>query len=389
MSEQSRYTPLNVTAGAGLLNNSGIRVPTNITAAVNSYNALDIVDKLTDTIAGAASYGLSSSIITTLRTLSANTCPALSASVPTAYANTTSTVQSAPIIPQWVSGGFANLVENTAERYLGDGDLSKFATVFGLVAGYRSQTNTFIYTAVNGTVYLPTFTSMNDLITGGVSSFSLAIPALAEDLLSLGSTIDLANLAQFGTPTGLLQTISEQAGIVIGTLPSITEALREQGLTTDEIVALSTPAQSDLTFTVGEFNSLQKRAYPAFQNITGDNLAEVLTILGYTGSAIDPTDANTSMAALLDPKVLFALSWPSLTLNNILIYGFDGSVNQEIIQYLENIGEGPGATATGCDELAKIVPPSQAAASVAVAAGLQQIKGISQTTLPILAGALL
>jgi hypothetical protein len=389
MAEQTRYTPLNVIAGSGLINNDGISMPTNITTAVSSYNAQGVVDKLMDTIAGAASYGLSSSIILTLRTLSASTCPALSASVPTAFANTTSAVQSAPIIPQYVSGGFANLVTDTAQRYLGDGDVSQFATVFSTVAGYRNQTNTFIYTAANGTVYLPTFTDMNDLITGGVTSFCLAIPALAEDLVSLGNTIDLANLDEFGTPSGLLQIISQQADIVIGTLPSITTALREQGLTNDEIVALSTPDQSDLTLTVGEFNSLQKRAYPAFTEIRGDDLTEVLDILGYTGTVIDAANPAISMATLLDPKSLFALSWPSLTVGETLIYDQDGSVSSEVIRYLSVIGAGPASKASGCDELGKIVPPAQAAASVAVATGLQQIKGIAETTLPDLARALI
>ena len=388
MAEQSRYTPLNVTAGAGLLNNQGLDVPDNVTAAVTSYNNLGVVDKLMDTIAGAAGYGLSSSIINTLRTLSANSCPALSASVPTAYANTASQVQAAFIIPAWVSGGFANLVTDTAERYLGDGDLSRFATVFGLVAGYRNQTNTFIYTAANGTVYLPTFTNMNDLITAGVSSFTLAIPALAQDLVQLGQSIDLAQLNDFGTPTGLLQLISEQASIVTGTLPSITQALRDQGLSIEEIVTLATPAQSDLVLTVGEFNSLQKRAYPALTQIQGADLAEVLTILGYTGSAIDATDPAISLANLLDPKYLFATSWPSLTVGGVLIYNEDGSVNDRVVDYLRVIGQGPASKATGCDELGKIVPPDQAAAAVAVATGLEQIKGITGTTLPDLARAL-
>lgn len=388
MAEQSRYTPLNVTAGAGLLNNQGLDVPDNVTAAVTSYNNLGVVDKLMDTIAGAAGYGLSSSIINTLRTLSASSCPALSASVPTAYANTASQVQAAFIIPAWVSGGFANLVTDTAERYLGDGDLSRFATVFGLVAGYRNQTNTFIYTAANGTVYLPTFTNMNDLITAGVSSFTLAIPALAQDLVELGQSIDLAQLNNFGTPTGLLQLISEQASIVTGTLPSITQALRDQGLSIEEIVTLATPAQSDLVLTVGEFNSLQKRAYPALTQIQGADLAEVLTILGYTGSAIDATDPAISLANLLDPKYLFATSWPSLTVGGVLIYNEDGSVNDRVVDYLRVIGQGPASKATGCDELGKIVPPDQAAAAVAVATGLEQIKGITGTTLPDLARAL-
>jgi hypothetical protein len=45
-------------------------------------------------------------------------------------------------------------------------------------------------------------------------------------------------------------------------------------------------------------------------------------------------------------------------------------------------------TATGCDELGKIIPPAQAVASKALQFQLQQISGIAGLTLPALAAIL-
>ena len=125
------YTPLQLIAGAGLLQNQGIAVPTALTNAVTSYNSLSLISNLMSTIAAAPSYGLSASVVTTLKSLGAGTCPALGASVPTASANTN------PLLPTSEPGGFGNLVANNAAMYLGDGEVDKFCQVFQIVSGYR------------------------------------------------------------------------------------------------------------------------------------------------------------------------------------------------------------------------------------------------------------
>jgi len=375
------YSPLQLIAGAGLLANVGIATPTSLTSAVSSYSSLTFVENLIDTISLANTYGISNSIVTTLQTLSANTCPALSASIPTAYANTVVAVQTDPVIPATVTGGFGNLIIDTADRYLGNGNLAQFASVFLSTVGYQQQTTDLIYSAVNATTYLgPTFSNMDNLITGDVSGVSLALPALADDLAHLGNAYNLANLELVLTPAGLMQQLSSQAGIVQGTIPCVETAMLAAGLTPDEIDLLATPS-GPITLTVTEFDVLQKKAYQGMRQVTGDCLQNVLDILGVTTPGFDSANPEVNMSQLLNPVRVFPTSYPALltpTANGpALIYGADSTVSPDIVVQ----------SPTGCDQLAKIIPPDQAVSTRAVVAALAQIKGIENTTLPELAAA--
>ena len=114
------YTPLQLIAGAGLLNNQGIAVPAALTNAVSSYNSISFVSNLNSAIAAAPGFGINASIVTTLKTLASNSCPALGSSIPGSYAGNT------VLIPVTEPGGFGNLVVNNAALYLGDGVVDKF-----------------------------------------------------------------------------------------------------------------------------------------------------------------------------------------------------------------------------------------------------------------------
>ena len=404
------YTPLQLIAGAGLLQNQGIAVPTALTNAVTSYNSLSLISNLMSTIAAAPSYGLSASVVTTLKSLGASTCPALGASVPTASANTN------PLLPTSEPGGFGNLVANNAAMYLGDGEVDKFCQVFQIVSGYRSTTNTLICSAVNATTYLgPTFTTMNDLITGQATGVNLAVKCLGRDLAKSGDLINLAKLEDFGTPTGLLQQISKLAGIKSGTVGVVAAALLDQGLTPKEIVSLCTPDSVNGALGGGagggggggngwaalpngavdpnELNKLQKKAYPALKNIKGTDLAEVLQIL----NVFTPNINN--LADLLNLQKIFPTSWSSMTVPstaprnnnvpgvNILIFEPNGSLNPLVENALNDSTS--IVLPSGCDELAKIIPPELAVANKVFQSSLQQIGGISTISAPRLAVALL
>jgi hypothetical protein len=375
------YTPLQLIAGAGILANVGITKPVALTSAVASYSSLTFVQNLMGTVSVANTYGISNTVVATLQTLSANSCPALSASVPTAYANTVVGAQTAPIIPTVVPGGFGNLIIDTADRYLGNGNLSQFTGVFSSAVGYQQQTTELIYSAVNATTYLgPTFTNMDNLITGDVSSISLALPALAADLAQLGNAYNLANLELVFTPAGLMQQLSRQASIAQGTIPCVEAAMLAAGLTPDEIDQLATPSGA-VILTVSEFDMLQKKAYQGMRKVTGDCLQNVLNILDVTIPGFDSANPAVNMSQLLDPVRVFPNSYPALlTPTNsgpALIYTADSTVNPAII--VQN--------PTGCDQLAKIIPPDQAVSTRAVVAALSQIKGIENTTLSELAAA--
>ena len=125
-----------------------------------------------------------------------------------------------------------------------------------------------------------------------------------------------------------------------------------------------------------------KVAYPALCTIQDADLVDVLAILQVT------TPNITSMCQLLDPVKIFPVSFASLTLPGpdgpILIYNTTGEVNS-VIEPIVNSGK---LAPVGCDELAKIVPQDQAVGSKAIQIALQQVKNISNLTLPQLAAVL-
>ena len=389
------YTPLQLIAGAGLLNNQGIAVPATLTNAVSSYNSITFVSNLNSAIAAAPGFGISANIVTTLKTLASNACPALGSSVPGSYAGMN------VLLPVSEPGGFGNLVANNAAMYLGDGSVDKFCQIFQIVAGYRQSANDLICSAVNATTYLgPTFTTMNDLITGQLTAANLALKCFGADVAKSGNLLNLGKLDDFGTPASVLQQISEQAGITSGTLSCIATKLAEYGLTQSDIILLATPEASERTPTENEFNTLQKRAYAAMVAIDGDCLTYALDIL----DAVIPNIAN--LGDLLDLKKVFPTSWPSMTVistapntvidpntppspgsTSILIFEPDGAVNPAVQAALND--STAIALPAGCDELAKIIPPDQAVANKAFQSSLQQVTGISTITAPQLAAALL
>jgi hypothetical protein len=196
----------------------------------------------------------------------------------------------------------------------------------------------------------------------------------------------LDNVAEFGTPAALLQQLSKKGNMLNGTTPCVTVALKAQGLNDQNISDLVNNNVQSLFnpggLTRNQFDRLQKAAYPALCNVTGDCLTEVLSILNCT------TPNITQMCQLLNPVKIFPTSYSSLTLPTpdgpVLIYDDAGAVNSVITPIL-NSGS---VTPTGCDELAKIIPAANAAANRALQIGLQQIKGISGTTVPQLAAIL-
>lgn len=381
------YSPLQLIALTGLLSNTGLAVSTTLSNAVASYNSVPAISSLLSTLSLANSYGLASATITQIQTIGANSCPALGASVPTAFANTVTPVQTVATIPITTAGGFAQFVLDTGNKYLGNTNITKFTTVWSATTSYQSQTAQLIYSSVNANKMAPTFTNMNNLITGDVTKVTMAVPAFARDLAASGKTLSLQQLNEIGTPAGVLQQISLNANIIRGTLPTIASALIKQGLSENEIVRLCTPAQSTLNLTRSQFNSLQRKAHDAMATITGTDLQEILDILEVTTPNIQ------SLVDLLNPIKLFGESWRSLQVNTDVgpqpIYNLDGTSNPIVKTFINEVNFGPNGSITGCDELGKIVPQEQAVASVALAVAMSQIPNISNTDVQRLAKALL
>jgi len=411
---ESTATPLQLTAGVGFYSGNAITANTQLANSIAAYNSLAPIANLIYTIGQATSnvsLGISAGTLANLKTLGANVsgnyCPALGDSVPS---NVSWTVGNA---------GYATTISTSASTYLGGGDFGKFAQAFGAAQGYISLTNNIINSAVNANSddYLgPTFTNMNNLITGDIAQVNLAFPAFGADLANIGCAIKFTRLERIGTPAGLLQNLAECGNMLNGSTPCVTAALKSEGLTDQDISDLVNDNVQSLYnqngLTQNQFDTLQKRAYPAFTTITRTtkitgSLSNVLSRIRNAGVVQDDNTASTSnclqdvldildcttpgietMADLLNPIKLFPTSFSSLTLPTpngpVLIYDTTGAVNSVIAPTLNS-----GAiTPTGCDELAKIIPQANAAANRALQIAFQQIKGITGTTTQQLAAIL-
>jgi type IV secretory pathway VirB2 component (pilin) len=137
---------------------------------------------------------------------------------------------------------------------------------------------------------------MNNMITGGTTAINLATTAFGQDLINLGQLINLRNLNDLGSPLALIQQIYS----ITGTIPVVSIYFVAVGIPTNVVLNL-TDAEVSVT------DAIQGLMYRAMTQITGNNLAQILSVLGVTTVGI------TTMADLLNPVKLFPNSFQSLT----------------------------------------------------------------------------
>lgn len=327
----STVTPLQLIAGAGLLQNgaSGIRTNPSVPASINRYVTTPLITKYFQVLSTGAGI-LNSTNINNLKTLASPTVPALSDSIPQLYINlgTFANITYPP--------GLTGIISFKANLYMGsptgtanNWDLSRFCQILFTCDAYATVANQFLFSACNsntdGYNYLcDTFTDMDNAISGDITMVNLATPDFGQDLKNLGQLIDLNNLGDFGSPLALVRRI---IAVVPGTVPAISLAFLQYGVSEDVVLSLDDPKS-----TVSD--SAQKLMYLAMQNITGQDLTEILQVLNVTTTGIN------SMADLLNPVKLFPLSYESLTVPTAdgprLIYNDNGDVNTTLLQQLPN-----------------------------------------------------
>lgn len=384
----SILTPIQLTAAAGLLQNQGIKtLPTALTTAVANFNATGLI---TDWLAAVAAYKAASfftqSTFESLLQIGATVCPALGNSIPESPVGTYTNLINEYIYDPTLVGqgldpnGFSNLISQTGNAYLGTGNTAGFAQGFMAVESYVSTTNQYINTSVNANNYLgPLFNGLDDLITNGVSSINTNLPAFGKDLAMQGNLWNLNKIDLYGTPAGLLQNIAKQGKIQGGTLDIVRTRLLNIGFTDTDIKNLIGDNRAGLFNPNGlsdnDFNKLQQQAYQAIYDIRGNDLQQILDILDVTTPNIQ------TLADLFNPVKTFPNSYKTLTLptfnGNQPIYVANG-LNSNITPTVANTLP----AASGCDELGKIIPQDQAVANKAIQIALQNVSGITNTTLP-------
>jgi len=308
----SYLTALQLDASLGLLQNTGLAVNVALTTNLTTYNSLALISPYLATLAGANAANLTANTVSTLTTIAANTCPALADNLPLGY----------PALSVGLSM-FTGLIASTAYADMGSGDLTKFVQALNQAQSYADQASIFINTAVNSQTYLAdTFTSMNSMITGGITEVNLATQPFGTDLANLGQLIDLANLGDFGSPLGLIRQIYG----VTGSIPSVSVQFASVGIPVQVILNLTDP-------TISVVDSIQRLMYTAMTRITGNDLTQILSVMKVTTAGI------TSMADLLNPVKLFPNSFSSLTVptkfgSRGIYINSTGSVNQNLLTEL-------------------------------------------------------
>ena len=269
----STLTPLQLIAGASLLQNQGLSVSPELTDAFDAYADTPLMTAFFEALA----------LDSSLATLAANTVPAFSNSVPAAYAN--------------LGVQMSNVIFTQATADFASGDISKFIQALNLVEAYSQNTNLFINSAVNSQTYLGnTFTSTNDMITGDVTTVNLATSTFGQDLVNLGGLINLTDLGNLGSPLSLIQRIVE----LTGNIPVLSLLLLAEGVPEEIVLNLTDP-------TISVADSIQRLMYQAMTKVTGEDLAQILQVLRVTTADIE------TMADLLNPVKLFPNSYQSLT----------------------------------------------------------------------------
>ena len=293
-------TPLQLIATAGLYQNQGIAANTAMLTAISSYETSALFAPLLQciinggnaniapvTIGGANTARFSSNTLGNLNTLGYTVCPALSDAIPSGVANVTAN-NASPGLTGAIKLGASTVIPT---------DLTKFMQAFSAATGYVVITNRVINTAKNSATFLgPTFTNMNALTTGEISSVNSNILAFGQDLQKLGKLIDLSRLGDLGSPAQLLR----QLIVVGGLVPGVLGALNNSGVPAEEVNQIPDPGYQ-------MSDTLQKAAYRAMTQIHGDDLIQVLEILDVT------TQGITTMADLLNPYKLFPNSYLTFT----------------------------------------------------------------------------
>lgn len=364
---QAPFSSVMLIANDGLLQNQGLTISGNLTVAITAYESTAPVDAYLGILSSAfANVGIgndliSSNTFTSLQQLGANTLPAITDAVPAAFTSTLAIGNS--------TAGFSGLVTNQANLILGGGDLGKFAQIYGQCISYITQNNPYINSVVNSTILDPTFTGMDNLTTGSISNVNRTLTPFGNDLVKLGQTWDMSNLAFFGYPSALLYQLFKSGGL----LPELLQYLNAIGVSDTDLNNIQNGKEVS-----AEVESL---IYHVMTKISGGLLDQIKTLLNVTTpNIIVMSDLLNPVKTLPDSylqlTILAATGTTTLPSSDVLtnVYLPDSAVNSGLLPIF--------AADDYYINLAKIIPSDQALANRCITTSLQQIKNIFAVTLP-------
>lgn len=322
-------------AGAGMLPGAGaipgigtsLGLPAGLTSALGNFNSLGITADFSNIVSNASGV-LGSGVLDNLRTLGADAFPALTNAIPGNLSSALGVMAPGGVF----DGGFTGLINGAASNILGGGDLTQFSQIFSAAEGFAGQANQFINSNLNisniANTFGPLTGGMDNLITGGFSQVTEAFGSFGSDLGNLGNLINMNNLENLGSPSALVKQLADVGGLV----PSVSNVLKEAGLSTGQITSLVSGNLGGLT------DSANKLLYEGMTKITGSELAQVKNILGVS------TPGISNMADLLNPVKILPNSFSTLTMPTPdglrgIYATAEGAVNTNLAQYLSSVGQ--------------------------------------------------
>lgn len=177
-------------------------------------------------------------------------------------------------------------------------EYKEFCSSFLTANAWLNYSNQAILAVKDSETFLQgVYSNMSDLITADIAGVSQSTRLFGQDLINLGKAMSLRNIATFGLPSNLLQTLGLNSAIT----PDLSLALIAAGLSNSDISNITNGANVNVT------KVQEQQIYGAFLLIRGQNLVNVLA----------PLQCNTtgfeSLADLLNVKKLFPNSYMTLT----------------------------------------------------------------------------
>lgn len=173
-----------------------------------------------------------------------------------------------------------------------------FLSSFMTCSSFIDYTNVSIDLLVNAPTYLKgTYSNMNDLDSADITGVNLATAAFGRDCIAAGKVIDLSQIAKFGLPSVLLQTIQKCHAVS----QALNLALLSAGLSPDEIALIANNALPSVS------KEQEQLIYGACLVIVGTDLQDILIPMNCK------TPGLTCLADLLDIRKLFPNSYQSMT----------------------------------------------------------------------------
>ena len=251
------FSPMQVVASAGMLGKlggGGLGISSKLTSAISKVTSIPAVSAATSVVKSVSNLG--ASVMSQMKSLGAANFPGLTNVIPASF---TSVLGDSP---------FTDVITGQANDILG-ADLGVFSQHLASAGAFVTGSNSLISGALQAGQNIVSSTGYSDILSGGLSSITDALPEFSQSLAKVGSALDFGNLDNMGNPIQLAKNFMDQAG----GLPMLDTALEKVGI--DSLKVGDMLARTDyldfLNRPASEFGILQTVAEGTAQldNVTG------------------------------------------------------------------------------------------------------------------------